>query len=68
MGLEQIKTTTHGNSLMAQWLRIWAPNAGGLRLIPGQGTRSFMIQLKIPHVATKILWATTKTQNSQINK
>ena len=68
MGLEQIKTTTHGNSLMAQWLRIWAPNAGGLRLIPGQGTRSSMPQLKIPHVATKILWATTKTQNSQINK
>ena len=68
MGLAQIKTTTHGNSLMAQWLRIWAPNAGGPHLIPGQGTRSSMPQLKIPRVVTKILWAATKTQHSQINK
>ena len=27
-----------------------------------------MLKLKIPHAATKILWATTKTQYSQINK
>ena len=32
-------------SLMAQWLRIWAPNAGGLGSILGQGTRSHMPQL-----------------------
>ena len=35
-------------------------NAGGPGLIPGQGTRSHMLQLKIPSV-------TTKTQHSQIN-
>ena len=29
-----------GTSLMAQWLRLLAPNAGALGSIPGQGTRS----------------------------
>ena len=28
------------------------PNAGGLGLIPGQGTRSHILQLKILHAAT----------------
>ena len=37
-----------------------ARNAGSRGLIPGQGTRSHMLQLKGPH-------ATTKTQYSQIN-
>ncbi|TEA37350.1 hypothetical protein DBR06_SOUSAS1910041, partial [Sousa chinensis] len=48
-------------SLVVQWLRLCAPNAGGLGSIPGQGTRSHMpqlractSQLKIPHTATKI--------------
>ena len=34
-----------GTSLMVQWLRLHTPNAGGLGLIPGQGTRSHMPQL-----------------------
>ena len=33
-----------GTSLVAQWLRLCAPNAGDLGSIPGQGTI-------IPHVA-----------------
>ncbi|TEA09823.1 hypothetical protein DBR06_SOUSAS29710008, partial [Sousa chinensis] len=44
-------------SLVVQWLRLHAPNAGGLGSIPGQGTRSHMQQLKI-------LRATTKTWHS----
>ena len=32
---------------MAQWLRRCTPNAGGLGLIPGQGTRSPMLQLRL---------------------
>ena len=32
--------------MVVQWLRICAPNAGGLGLIPGQGTRSHMLQLR----------------------
>ena len=40
---------------MVQWLKLCAPNAGGLGWIPGQGTN------KVPHAATK-------TSCSQINK
>ena len=33
---------------VVQWLRLWAPKAGNLGLISGQGTRSHMLQLKDP--------------------
>ena len=42
--------------MAVQWLRLLAPSAGGPGSILGQGTRSHMPQLKIPH-------ATTKTQH-----
>ena len=35
-----------GTSLAVQWLRLHAPNAGGLGSIFGQGTRSHMPQLR----------------------
>ena len=35
-----------GTSLLAQWLGLCTPNAGGLSLIPDQGTRSHMLQLR----------------------
>ena len=35
-----------GASLVFQWLTLRAPNAGGLALTLGQGTRSHMLQLK----------------------
>ena len=35
-------------TLVVQWLRLHTPNAGGLGLMPGQGTRSYMLQLKDP--------------------
>ena len=45
-----------GTSLLIQWLRLHITKAGGLGLIPGQGTsahmsqlRIHMLQLKIPH-------------------
>ena len=47
--------------LVVQWLRLCTLNAGGRGLIPGQGTRSYMPQLKLLHAATK-------TQCRQINK
>ena len=34
-------------SLMAQWLRLHTLNAGDLSLIPAQGTRSHMLQLRV---------------------
>ena len=36
-----------GTSLVVQWLRLRSTNAGGPGLIPGQGTRSCMLQWKI---------------------
>ena len=39
--------------LVVQWLGLWAPNAEGLGLIPDEGTRSHMPQLKILHATTK---------------
>ena len=39
--------------LVVQWLRLRAPNAGRPGSIPGQRTRSCMLQLQIPHAATK---------------
>ena len=54
------KNVKWGTSLVVQWLRLRAPNAGSLGSIPGQGTRSHtlqlrvcMVQLKTPHAATK---------------
>ena len=37
-----------GTSLVVQWLRFHAPSAGVPSLIRGQGTRSHILQLKIP--------------------
>ena len=51
----------HRTSLTVQWLRLCAPIAGGRDSMPGQGTRFHIPQLKILH-------ATTKTQNNQMNK
>ena len=48
------KNASTGTSLVAQWLRLCAPNAGGLGSIPGQGTRSHT------HTSTKSLHAATK--------
>ncbi|TEA30634.1 hypothetical protein DBR06_SOUSAS4110079, partial [Sousa chinensis] len=48
-------------SLVVQWLRLCSPNAGGPGSIPGQGTRSHMPQLKIPHAVMKIPHAAAKT-------
>ena len=35
-----------GNSLVVEWLRLRAPNAGGLSSIPGQGSRLHVLQLR----------------------
>ena len=57
-------------SLVVQWLRLCTSNAGVLGSIPDWGPRSGMLQLKSSHATmkTKILYAPTKTQHSQINK
>ena len=35
-----------GTSLVVQWLRLHAPNAGDPGLIPSQGTKSDVLQLR----------------------
>ena len=37
-----LKSKVGGTSLVVQWLRLSAPNAGGPGSNPGQGTRSHM--------------------------
>ena len=61
-GFVILKTNTHtlGTSLVVQWLRPCIPNAGGLCLILGQGTRSHMLQLSVWTPQLKILNATTE--------
>ena len=49
-----LKVYKWGTSLVVQRLRLWAPNAGDLGSIPGQGTRSHMLQPKIPYSTTEI--------------
>ena len=57
---------------MVQWLRLHAPNAGGLGSTPGQETRChrlqlrvYMPRLKIPRTAANNPCTTTETQHSQ---
>ena len=65
----EIKSPRGGTSLVVQWLRFRAPNAGALGSIPGQGTttRSHMLQLRVGMPKQKIPHAASKTQLSQIN-
>ena len=62
------KIIRHRTSLGVQWLRLHVSNAGGLGSIPGQGTRSHMLQLRVHMPKGKILHAASKTKCSQINK
>ena len=57
-----------GISLVVQWLRLLSPSAGGLGSILGQGTRSYMPQLRLHMPKLKISHVATKTQYSQINR
>ena len=59
--IKYLKCFIVGTSLVVQWLRLQVPNAGGLSLIPVQGTRLHVLQLKIPY-------ASTNTWHNQRNK
>ena len=64
------KNMQKGTHLVAQGLRLQVPNAGDPGSSPDQGTRSFMLQLKTQHAATKLKVpaAATKAQHSQVSK
>ena len=57
-----------GTSLVIQWLRLCALNAGGLGSIPGQTTRSHMLKLRVCMPKRKIPYTAPKTWHNQINK
>ena len=42
----KVKNDWSGDSLVVERLRLYAPNAGGLGSIPGQGTKSHIPQLR----------------------
>ena len=50
-----------GISLVVQWLGLCAPNIEGLGLVPGWGTRSHLLQLRVHMPQLKICNAATKT-------
>ena len=58
-----------GTSLVVQQLRLCTPNAGGLGVIPGQGTRPHIPQLRarMQQRRFKILSAATKIKCGQID-
>ena len=63
-----IKIFWRGTSLVVQSLRQHDHNVGGPGLIPGQGTRSYMLQLRVRMPQLKVSCAATKTQCHQMNK
>ena len=64
--LKKVSKLHLGTSLVVQQLRLHAPKAGGWGSIPGQETRSHMLQLKDLQTKTRIQCAATKT--TQPNK
>ena len=52
---------------VVQWLRLCAPHARSLGLIPGRGSRSHKLQLRVHKPKLKIPRATAKSWHSQIN-
>ena len=44
-----MKPTLPGTSLVVQWLKLHSANGGG----PGQGTRTHIPQLRVPHASAK---------------
>ena len=65
---ESWKVVRMGISLVVQWLRLCNPNAGNPGSIPGQGTRSHMVKLRVCRLQLKIPHDAPTTQCSQINK
>ena len=60
-----LSEVSQGTSLVVQWVRLHAPNAGGPGLIPGQRTRSCRhAATNSPRAATKSPHAVTKKSTS----
>ena len=60
---ESDKISQLGTSLVVQWLRLCAPNAGGLGSIPGRGTRPHTLLLRVGVPQLKDPTCCTKDQS-----
>ena len=59
------KNGERGTSLVVLRLKRHVPNAGGPGLIPGQGTKSHLLQLRVHMPRLKILHAVMKMEDSK---
>ena len=71
-GLDHFSLCVYGKkgvrtSLVVQWLRLRAPNAGELGLIHGQGNRSHMSQLRVCMQQLRPGIAKIQNNNDKIN-
>ena len=66
--LTYIKKVRRGTSLVAQWVRLHTPNAGGPGSIPGQGTRSHLPQLTARSPQLEKALAQERRPNTAKNK
>ena len=63
-GLQET-TDSNGTPLVVQWLKRYAPSAGGLGSIPGQGTTRHTPQLRVHMLQLKTLHIAAKTEGSE---
>ena len=67
-GVWGVENKAAGTSLVVQWLRLHAPNAGGLGSIPSWGTSSHILQLRVCKLQLKILLAATEIHAAKQTK
>ena len=67
---KEIKSTCTRTSLVVQWPRLHAANAGSLGSVSIQGTRSCMSQLRdrMPQLGSQTSHTATETWHGQINR
>ena len=63
--LELLLNHSAETSLAVQWLRLCTPSAAGPSSIPGQGTRSHMLQLTVCMPQLKIIHAAKKIEDPE---
>ena len=61
-------TAAAAAALVVQRLRLCTPNAGGPSSIPGQESRSYMLQQRVRMLQLKILSAARKTEDPVCHK
>ena len=63
---QEVHIPGNWNSLAVQWLRLRAPTAGGMGLIPGQGTKILYALWRSPPLQ-KLIFYIGKTTSKTLN-